>query len=1084
MKARLGLLLTAVVACLILYSCMSQEQQEQVLQNSEPQSVNVTVNVGGDTRAERFLGTFDQISRLSLDIDRNYGNKRVLTDFPLVNDGSKWTGTINNLIVGFDYTITGHAYKNDNVSDNTSFLEIFRGDTQHTVTEGTNSLNLRLAPLLDDRELTVPRITRINRPFQMLASTSGNITVVVDTVKKDGSSAVDATLSYRFRSVDNESLPLDNITGGSFSPGEGDVTKSGSSYQDILTTYTAPDNDSNMKLQVRVSNELEIGVTTHFNVYVTDDIQTQNTVDTNPVIENINAERLDNGDLKWSMNVSNDDGFSGLKVKWEYLFGEQRTFIDNSSTPTSGNINRGVMQSTISGYQDSDDGMLLVTVCEDGDLQEIPDDCAYMNEASTSLSFELIPNAYQVPVICDNDEFCGTLSDSVISELESDLTSTSSSSNSRSASRSASRVLNTSLSSSQITLIVDSARQSVSEAGLSSSVDLIQLLPKIIEGTQTRLSSIGLSDSSEAINVINVIVNSMVKSVNGRSEYLPSTSADNGATATETIFKKITSTSVSNLDEAGLSSTDIGQASSELVGTVVGSLGSGGISSAEIGGVLEKITASAVDSLDQISGFDVTSLGGAIDNITGGATAALGDIDVIGFSADNLSTMVEKVTSGATGALGKIEMAGFSADNLSSMVEKVAAGATGALGKIQMIGYEASDLSGMVEKVTAGATGAMGNIQMVGFDASHLSGMMEKVTAGATGALGKIEMTGFSADNLPSMVEKVTAGATGALGNIQMTGFSADNLSGMMEKVTAGATGALGNIQMTGFSADNLSGMMEKVTAGATGAMGNIQMVGFDATHLTGMMEKVTAGATGAMGNIAMTGFDASHLSGMMEKVTAGATGALGNIQMEGFSADNISAMVTQVTAGATGALGNIQMDGFSADNISAMVTQITAGATGALGNIQMTGFSAPVSVVISNSATVSGITYTSSNLEWQIATASETDGLSSGLTWLSDQVRLNWADGVSYCTNLNLNSQTDWRLPTKEEIASLIDTTVSAPKIVSVLVATTQLTYWSFTPYETSSTKVWYFHFSHGTMSNAHKSEQKHRVRCVRGGE
>ena len=111
MKAKLGLLLTTILSCFILYSCMSQEQQEQALQSSEPQSVDVTVNVGGDSRAERFLGTFDQISRLSLDIDRNYGNKRVLTDFPLVNDGAKWTGTINKLIVGFDYTITGHAYK-------------------------------------------------------------------------------------------------------------------------------------------------------------------------------------------------------------------------------------------------------------------------------------------------------------------------------------------------------------------------------------------------------------------------------------------------------------------------------------------------------------------------------------------------------------------------------------------------------------------------------------------------------------------------------------------------------------------------------------------------------------------------------------------------------------------------------------------------------------------------------------------------------------------------------------------------------------------------------------------------------------
>ena len=390
---------------------MLQEQQEQVLQNSEPQSVDVTINVGGDSRAERFLGTFDQISRLSLDIDRNYGNKRVLTDFPLEHDGSKWTGTINKLIVGFDYTITGHAYKNDNAtgdnsSDNHSFTEIFRGSTQHTVTEGTNSLNLRLSPLLDDRELSVPRITRINRPFQMVASTSDNITVVVDTVKKEGSSAVDATLSYRFRSVDNDSLPLDNITGGNFTPASGDVIKSGSSYPDISTTYTAPDNDSTMKLQVRVSNELEIGVTSHFNVYVTDDIETQNTVDTNPVIENISAERLDNGDLKWTMNVSNDDGFSGLKVKWEYLFGDNRSFTSQSNTVTQGDSNRGVMQATMSGYQDSDDGMLLVTVCEDGESAGIPYDCAYMNEASTSISMELIPNAYQKPVICDGD-FCG-----------------------------------------------------------------------------------------------------------------------------------------------------------------------------------------------------------------------------------------------------------------------------------------------------------------------------------------------------------------------------------------------------------------------------------------------------------------------------------------------------------------------------------------------------------------------------------------------------------------------------------------------------------------------------------------------------
>ena len=74
MKTSPSIFLTILVSWLVLNACMSQEQHEQVLQNSEPQAVDVTVSVGGDSRAERFLGTFDQISRLSLDIDRNYGN--------------------------------------------------------------------------------------------------------------------------------------------------------------------------------------------------------------------------------------------------------------------------------------------------------------------------------------------------------------------------------------------------------------------------------------------------------------------------------------------------------------------------------------------------------------------------------------------------------------------------------------------------------------------------------------------------------------------------------------------------------------------------------------------------------------------------------------------------------------------------------------------------------------------------------------------------------------------------------------------------------------------------------------------------
>ena len=97
----------------------------------------------------------------------------------------------------------------------------------------------------------------------------------------------------------------------------------------------------------------------------------------------------------------NDDGFSGLKVKWEYCLGTTALSQQTNTAPKG--TATGVMQATMSGYQDSDDGMLLVTVCEDGVLKY--HECAYMM-ASTSISMELIPGAYNNPLsvgICSFD---------------------------------------------------------------------------------------------------------------------------------------------------------------------------------------------------------------------------------------------------------------------------------------------------------------------------------------------------------------------------------------------------------------------------------------------------------------------------------------------------------------------------------------------------------------------------------------------------------------------------------------------------------------------------------------------------------
>ena len=425
-------LISLVMALAFMFTgCMQQDSMEMEqssdagqYSNLDPsegveQDTTLEISLGGASRAERFLGSYDEIERLALDVVRNYGNKQVVFDLVLTQEGGIWKGTVPKLIVDFDYTITGHAYRPfDNETDGwttgktaeahsngNKWLEIFQGQVQHTVVEGTNTLSLRLAPILDDRDLSIPRITRIQRPFQLGTNEISSIEVRVDTV---GNGSND-DLSWRFRPVDNQSLPVTDGTRGIFSPDSGDnLSHTSGIYPYIISNYTAPDNSSPcfdegteqgqcpQKLQIRVSNLQEIGVSAHFTVYVTDNETAVSTVDNNPVITSISAERVGPNQLQWTIEVSDDDPFDTLDVNWEYLFGESRKFTDNSTDNLT--YNTGRMQ-TVMEYSDTDDGMLLVTVCE---TDEGEGACQYQNESSTSVEYMLIPHAFPEIVVCDD----------------------------------------------------------------------------------------------------------------------------------------------------------------------------------------------------------------------------------------------------------------------------------------------------------------------------------------------------------------------------------------------------------------------------------------------------------------------------------------------------------------------------------------------------------------------------------------------------------------------------------------------------------------------------------------------------------
>ena len=525
-----------------------------------------------------------------------------------------------------------------------------------------------------------------------------------------------------------------------------------------------------------------------------------------------------------------------------------------------------------------------------------------------------------------------SLSSQVIEELKTSLSSLLSFRSSRdSNSRSSSFKLN----SDDIDHLIAGAEKAINESNLSESEDLSLVLQKVAEGAQISITGITpIADKdNRTMSLIGVIGGSMIKSINGRTQYLNATSAKTNPSPLENALSGITQVSISNMDEAGLPPSLVATASKSVVGSLVGSLDEGGLSKNQIGGALKNITSKAVDSLDQIAGVSPSDITSSLKEITSGATSALDQIEVSGYSASDLGEMVQEISSGATQALGNIKIDGISSDNLSSMMEKVTAGATGALGQISMRGYSSSNLTTMLSKITSGATSALGDIEMEGYSSNNLSLMVEKITAGATSALDEIQLEGFSSDNLSSMVQEITSGATGALDDIEMAGFDpSTDVFSMTEKVILGTTGALSEIEMEGYDSDDLEGMIEGVTTGAMSAINELQSAGLDQNNMSNMMKSISSSASKGLSRLENSKLldNSSKLPGLLNTITSSTLKATKEIKVQGFDPNDsaiLGSIIEEVISGATESLEDMTMANESGFDLQKTLNQIATGA-------------------------------------------------------------------------------------------------------------------------------------------------------------
>lgn len=90
------------------------------------------------------------------------------------------------------------------------------------------------------------------------------------------------------------------------------------------------------------------------------------------------------------------------------------------------------------------------------------------------------------------------------------------------------------------------------------------------------------------------------------------------------------------------------------------------------------------------------------------------------------------------------------------------------------------------------------------------------------------------------------------------------------------------------------------------------------------------------------------------------------------------------------------------------------------------------------------------------------------------------WNEAGAYCAQLTLDG-TGWRLPTKDELLSIVDMTVSAPAIdVAAFPGTPPEIFWSSSRVADSTGYAWSVQFKTGNAVNS-QIAFTFRVRCVR---
>ncbi len=92
---------------------------------------------------------------------------------------------------------------------------------------------------------------------------------------------------------------------------------------------------------------------------------------------------------------------------------------------------------------------------------------------------------------------------------------------------------------------------------------------------------------------------------------------------------------------------------------------------------------------------------------------------------------------------------------------------------------------------------------------------------------------------------------------------------------------------------------------------------------------------------------------------------------------------------------------------------------------------------------------------------------------------RWTWQEAGAYCQSLDLGGHEDWRLPSYEELETLVDYTTHSPAIDAAFASNNGL-YWTLSELAEDQDKIWAVSFQFGDDYVVHK-DSRNFVRCIR---